>query len=260
MLIFVHTSFRVLRFRAGIWLMNRKVTQQEMINGMKPVFMTLPRGWIPPMRQDMNQIWKHFRLKGMKYFTFGGPKHIFSRYAERSNPYSRFYQAWVGIYVIEGEAERFGLNGNNIEELGKLAQSDQVVWLRAMGDTMPEASWTGFIRKEKMTIDGLKRPCFEGTIVSHSDLTGNKNSDLVKLLGMPPRSEWEDEFTPHHRITLKGIYGWWYSDEYDVTVVYYGCGFIFETRSGENVDYYREIFIDLVRLLRSVTFVSVEKT
>jgi hypothetical protein len=261
LLVFILTGYHNLRFRAGVWMTNRNTPEQERMHGVRPVFTDIPGGWSRPMKQDMNHIWKPLNLKGMNYFSFGAPKHFFSKYAERSNPFSRFYQAWFGVYVIQADTGRFGIPRDNleIEELGKLAEFDQRAWLRAMGDTLPEATWTGFIRQDRILINGQPRQCYEGTIVSHSDLSGSKSNRLINLFGMPPQERWEDEVAPFHDITLKGIYGGWYSVQYNVTIVFYGCGSIVTTRSGEKIDHYSEILNDLIRLAEGVKLVPVEE-
>jgi hypothetical protein len=261
LLIIILTGYHSLRFRAGVWMTNRNTPEQERIHGVRPVFTHIPGGWSRPMKQDMNHIWEPLKLKGMNYFSFGAPSHLFSRYAERSNPFSKFYQAWFGVYVIQADTGWIGNTRDNIEieELGKLAEFDQRAWLRAMGDTLPLATWTGFIRQDKILIDGRLRPSYEGTIVSHSDLSASKTNRLINLLGMPPRERWEAELIPFHNITLKGIYGGWYSEEYCVVIVYYGCGSIVTTRSGEKIDHYSEILNDLIQLAEGMKLVPVEE-
>ena len=257
--VLIFYSFHWLRLQAGAWIGDRNITDQEVISGVRPIFSYLPAGWTSPMKQDMNTIWEPLGLRGMNYFTFGGAKTLFSKYARRSDPHSKFYQAWFGVYVIQGGEDRFTLMGNDIdiEALGRLAQFDQIAWLTAMGDSQPTATWTGFIRQDRILIEGIERPCFEGTIVSHSDLTDRRDSGHVRLLGMPPRSSWEYTLIPYHHLTLKGIYGGWYSAAHGVTIVYYGCGSVFTTRTGEKIDYYQEIKQDLIRLAEGMKIISI---
>lgn len=197
----------------------------------------------------------------IKKKVIGAPCHFFSKYAERSNPFSKFYHAWFGVYVIQADSGRLGFTRDNlgIEELGKLAEFDQRAWLRAMGDTLPEATWTGFIRKDKILIDGNTRPCYEGTIVGHSYLSDNKSNQFINFLGMPPKERWEDALAPFHDIILKGIYGGWYSEEYNMTIVYCGCGSIITMLSGQKIDHYSEILDDLIHLAEGIQFRPIEK-
>lgn len=252
-------SYHALRLRIGIWMINHKSARQEIINGVKPMFTKVPAGWIKPMKQEMNQIWKPLQLKGMNYFTFGGHNTLFSKFVERSNPHSRFYQAWFGVYVIKNEGTSFGIREGNpdIIALGNLANFDQRAWLKAMGDPTPRVEGIGYVKTDSLSIEGTKHAFFEGDILSHSDLTDSISSKLVQLLGMPPRSRWKDDVTKYHDIRLKGIYGVWYSDRYDVTFVVYGCGCSFETFSHQLFNHYDEIRHDLVVMAEGIRFAPV---
>jgi hypothetical protein len=240
-------------------MINRNTARQEIINGVKPIFTKLPAGWIMPMKQEMNRIWEPLHLNGMNYFTFGGSKTLFSKFVERSNPRSRFYQAWFGIYVIKNEGKSLGIRDGNpdIIALGKLANFDQRAWLKAMGDPTPKVEGIGYVKTDSLSIEGIKQAFFEGEILSHSDLTDPISSKLVRLLGMPPKSRWKDDVTKYHDITLKGIYGVWNSDRYDVTFVVYGCGCSFETASHKFFNHYDEIRHDLAAMAEGIRFVPV---
>jgi hypothetical protein len=255
----IFSSFHWLRLQASAWLGERSITDQETINSIRPVFTYLPAGWMSPMKQDMNRVWEPLGLRGTHYFTFGEPETVISKYTQRSNPDSKYYQAMFGVYVISGGEDRFMLPGNeiDIEALGRLAQFEQITRLKAMGDPQPIATWTGFIRQDRILMEGIGRPCFEGTIVSHSDLTDRRDLSPVRLLGTPPRSRWEDTLSPYHPLTLKGIYGGWHSAVHGVTIVYYGYGSVFTTRTGVRIDYYQEIKQDLIRLAEGVKMIAV---
>jgi hypothetical protein len=209
------------------------------------------------LKQEMTAICRPLGLRGMDYFTFGGPKHFFARYVERSNPFSRFDQAWFGVYIIKASKERFGLDGDGIEAVARLAESDQRAWLEAMGDPDPVATWTKLGLREEILIDGHEVSLWEGTIVSHSDLTDAPVSRFASLLGMPPQSNWEGVVTLYHEITLKGIYGAWYLEECGVAVVLYGCASVFDTVGGETYDYYELMKPELLRLALGVKIVPV---
>jgi len=249
-----------LRLRIGIWMLNRKMVEQEIENGVKPVFTKIPHGWISPIKQQMNYIWRPLHLKGMNYFTFGTTRTIFSRFVERSNPYSRFYQAWSGVYVIKNQGKPFGVKGENIdiESLGKLAEFDQKAWLVAMGDPAPEVGFVKFTKIDSILINGTRWAFFEGTIITHSDLTDTFSGHLVQLLRMPSKSRWGDELTKYHDITLQGIYGVKYSREYGVTFVVYGCGSLFETVSHKIFNHYDKIRRDLYVIAEGIRFIPVK--
>ncbi|MFZ2053137.1 MAG: hypothetical protein WAU81_02960 [Candidatus Aminicenantales bacterium] len=250
-------SCHALRFRRGARAISEKITRQEVANGVRPEFNVLPKGWINPLKQDMNHIWEPLGLKGMNYFTFGGPKSLLARFAERTNPHSKFYQAWFGVYIIQTDRAPFGMSDGvvDIDALGDLAEYDQRAWLKAMGDPIPEAEWVAFAPRDALVIDGRRRPFFDGTIISHSDLPELATTPLAKFLGTPPASRWHDDVTPHHDLTLKGIYGAWYSEDYGMTIVVYGCGSLFRTLPGDSVNHYERIREELVELAEGIRLV-----
>jgi hypothetical protein len=207
--IFIFFSFHALRLKFGLWTLNNKVDRQELDNGVKPVFEYLLKGYISPFKQNMNTIWESMEIKGMNYFTFGGTKTLFSKYVERSNPYSHLYQSWFGTYIIKCDVHKFfDSNGELIiEELGKLAELDQNAWLKAAGDKATHANWLDFGMQESINVDGQNVKFIQGTLVTHSDLSDNGESKLAGLLGMPSGKLWKNELSAYHDITLKGIYG-----------------------------------------------------
>lgn len=238
------------------------ISPKESTDGIKPLFTYLPDSWVPPLEQSMDHIWEPLCLRGMNYFTFGRPKSELTGYAERSNPFSKYYQAWFGVYVIKSTAKHFGFESDEvrIEELGKLAEFDQRAWLKAMNDPQPVAKFVDFGEKIKVLIDGKERFLYEMSLISHSDLTESQDSNLAKMLGMPPKSEWGHELSAYHELTLKGIYGAWYEELYDVTIVIYGCGSVFKTSSGQVYDHYQKIKEELLALARGIKLVAVEKS
>jgi len=255
--IFGYFGFHTLRIQLVNNKIHNKTLNQETKNRVKPVFNNLPDGWNMPMKQAMNNIWKSLSIKGINYFTFGKPKTVFSKYIERSNPRSRFYQSWFGIYIISGENKSFGIkNGEiNISELGQLAEFDQQAWLKAMGDPNPEAKFIGnFTILDSFVIDGSKQTIYEGRMKTHSDLTEKNKTRLVQYLGMPPKQKCENKFTSYHTVTLKGIYGGWYNKQNEVTIVFYGCGVEkMETKEGEIKGQYHKIKPDLIEILKGIS-------
>ncbi len=261
-LFFIAKSFHSLRLQFGVWKLNKRPANQEILNGVKPHFTYLPHAWISPMmKQEMNQIWEPLNLKGMNYFTLGGPKNIFAKYVERSNPCSPYYQAWFGVYIIKAPKERFGFDREemDVNELGKLAVYDQNAWLKAMGDPNPLAHGEHYEKTGTINSGGIERTLYEGTMASHADLSQKARSLLVRFLGVPSKSLWEHELAPYHTVTLKGIYGGWYSPEYDVTIVFYGCGSLFQTSSGKTYNHFETIKDELLRMAEGIEFIPVQK-
>jgi hypothetical protein len=110
---------------------------QERADGIAVQFGTLPTAWIAPMKNLMNPIWKPVGFSGVNYFTFAGPSSVFGNYSERSNPASRYYQAWFGAYVAKPDG---GVIPNDLSALAiQIASLDQRSWLEAVGDSHPVA-------------------------------------------------------------------------------------------------------------------------
>ncbi len=261
-LLFIATSFHALRLQFGVWKLNRRPANQEILNGVKPRFGYLPSPWVSPMmKQQMNQIWEPLNLKGMNYFTFAGPKNIFAKFVERMNPYSPYYQAWFGVYIIKAPQERFGFDQDemDVKELGKLAVYDQNAWLKATGDPNPLVRGEHYEKAGKIRVGGTERTLYEGTMTSHADISENKELLLVRFLGVPSKSVWERDLTPYHVVTLEGIYSGWYSRDYEVTIVFYGCGSIFQVSSGKTYNHFEKIKDELLRMAEGIEFVPVKK-
>jgi len=259
--LYIYFGFHALRIQMAVHKINNKTFDQEIDNGVNPVFDHIPEGWIAPMKQPMNTIWKPLGIKGMNYFTFGKPKTVFSNYIERSNPQSPFYQAWFGVYVISSKNTCFGIeNGKiNIFELGKLAEYDQRAWLNAMGDPDPQARWIGFTTLDSLLIDESNRIFYEGVIETHSDLTNKITGQLTTFLGMPPEQEWQQQLSSFHPVTLKGIYGGWYDKQHQVTIVVYGCGIdSIQSKSGKIAEQYDTIKEDLIEMAKRIRIVRIE--
>lgn len=262
--VFVAASFHALRLHFGVWKINGRPANQEILNGVKPRFGYLPAPWISPMiKQEMNQIWEPLNLKGMNYFTFAGPKNILAKFVERSNPYSPYYQAWFGVYIIKAPQgrERFGFDREemDVKELGKLAVYDQNAWLKAAGDPNPLVRGKHYEKAGKIRLGGIERALYEGAMSSHSDLSGNKESFLIRFLGAPLKSTWERDLTPHHVVTLNGVYCGWYSPEFEVTIVFYGCGSLFRASSGKTYNHFEKIKGELLKMAEGIEFVPVIK-
>jgi hypothetical protein len=53
----------------------------------------------------MTPHWEPLHATGTNYYAFGAPKPG-NRYAERSDPASPLYQAWIGVYAIDTRDRR----------------------------------------------------------------------------------------------------------------------------------------------------------
>ena len=99
------------------------------------VSFNLPKGWINGlMTFDMTSVWKKYGIdaKGINYFSIG---HIKNNLSTRFVPNSKYYQAWLGGYLVKFSGKR----NWDIKEHFKLAKADQLNWLKLYGDPEPLA-------------------------------------------------------------------------------------------------------------------------
>lgn len=241
----VLSSCQSVKLALGRTLTNRSeaTREQEDSTGATVKLTIIPKGWAKPFKLPMNDIWRELNLRGVNYFTFGESPGLAS-YSTRADFRSSRYQAWMGVYVVEAKKSVFGrdnsvINRNPslfIRELSRLAEHDQKAWLKAAGDPSPKAELTKFRRVGSLRMAGEERAVFEGTMVSHSDLSLSENG-AASLLGRPKASYWSPHLSPYHDVVLKGYYVPWYSEEFKTVFVAYGNATSFQTKSGVVIDY-----------------------
>lgn len=211
----------------------------------------------------MNDIWRELNLRGVNYFTFGESPGLAS-YSSRADFRSPRYQAWMGVYAVEAKKNIFDRDNSTINrnpalfirELSRLVEHDQKAWLKAAGDPSPKAELIKFRRVGSLKVAGADRAVFEGTMVSHSDLSASEKG-LVSLLGHPKASYWSADLTPYHDVTLKGLYVPWYSEEYKTVFVAYANGASFRTKSGEMIDNVAVLDSELKSMISGIKVVAV---
>jgi hypothetical protein len=248
----------------GRTLTNRSeaTREQENSTGATVKLTIIPKGWANPFKLPMNDIWKDLNLRGVNYFTFGESPGLAS-YSTRADFRSSRYQAWMGVYVVEAKKSVFGhdnsvINRNPslfIRELSRLAEHDQKAWLKAAGDPSPKAKLTKFRRVGSLRVAGEERAVFEGTMVSHSDLSLSENGP-ASLLGRPKESYWSPHLSPYHDVVLKGYYVPWYSEEFKTVFVAYGNATSFKTKSGAVIDYGPSLENELKNMIAGVRVVQ----
>ena len=194
-------------------------------------FESLPVGWVSASIR-MDEIWTPLRMHGFNHYAFGGPvpPHEF---ASRSDPSSEFYQAWLGVYTINGGRELFR-SGNEDEEfsqLSRVAELDQRAWLEGMGDPRPLAERKHKPTKTDILIDGAKRPLFLEDMDSHSDL-GETSTQVSKQLGRPEAGNWKKVVDPYDNLLLHCYYSFWYDEAHNTTIVIYGVSSSFREKTG----------------------------
>ena len=191
---------------------DQATVEQERSNGAAVVLATIPKGWTKPFKLAMNDIWKDLHLRGVNYFSFGGPQGVRS-YSSRADFRSSRYQAWMGVYALDARQNLFGHDNalinrspaSFIRELARLAEHDQKAWLQNAGDPSPEAKSTRFRQAGTLRIDGADRAVFECTMESHSDLSLSEKG-VASLLGRPKPSYWTPHLSAYHNVTLHGFY------------------------------------------------------
>jgi hypothetical protein len=259
----VLTSCQSVKFALGRTLTNRDeaTRRQEDSTGVTVKLATIPRGWVTPFKLSMNNIWRELNLRGVNYFTFGESPGLAS-YSSRADFRSPRYQAWMGVYAVEAKKNIFDRDNSTINrnpallirEISRLAEHDQKAWLKAAGDPSPKAELIKFRRVGSLNVAGEERAVFEGTMVSHSDLSVSE-SGPASLFGRPKASYWSQHLSPYHDVVLKGYYVPWYSEEFKTVFIAYGNASSFKTKSGVVMDYGPTLESELKNMIAGVRIV-----
>ncbi|MCP2604938.1 hypothetical protein NLC29_02150, partial [Candidatus Aminicenantes bacterium AH-873-B07] len=220
-----------------------------------------------PLKGAMDNIWKHrIKRKGMNYFIMGAPKSIFSNYIERFNPKSKFYQAWFGCYtVLDGENKiPYGFRKDNPiwEEFIKLAIEDQNAWLYTYGVKNPDTKIIRQIGKTKIIYIGNRKAYlsfWEGESKSDLNEKGSISPELNRLLGIPPKEDWNKIVKAHHKLILKGFFIVWRQSPYPATFCCYGCGVKFKTINGKVIDTFELLKNDLLEMAKVIKIETIKR-
>jgi hypothetical protein len=243
-----------LKLRLAAWHAGRGAGAAETRHGLKPRFKALPPGWVAQMCQPMDSIWAPLGLKGTNYYSFGGPAQAPHTYSARSDPSSRLYQAWFGVYIIAGRVNWLAADGSvHFPDLSRVAERDQNDWLSTMGDEHPETSCVAAGEPESLEIAGKIRPLIKATLRSHSDLSPGRTG-LAAQLGMPKPEQWNQDLEAYHDILLTGFFSTWYEPVENATIVVYANAAGYQTKDGRAVDYFPSLQKDLISMIRSVEF------
>jgi hypothetical protein len=231
-----------------------ELVAQERADTLAIVFTKPPPVWITPMKNQMNSIWEPIKSNGVNYYMFAKPRTWFNRYAERSNPISPYYQAWVGGYVIKA---RDGSLPTNLDSLAwQVTALDQRSWLSAMGDPSPIADSSPATRIGNITVDGRDLQLWRGTMRSHSDLSAHPTGPLATLIGMPPKSSWPSGVDSFHDVSLDGYFACWVDSQRRVSVVVYAVAANYAAQTEERSNS-RLINDELLTLMKSATLEEV---
>ena len=222
---------------------------QERKDGVAIDFASAPAAWVKPMKNLMNPIWLPIQAEGVNYFTFAAPSNLLRGFSERSNPRSRYYQAWVGGYVTKRS------DGTLPSDLpmwaSKVTALDQRSWLSAMGDPMPVADFGPAVPVGNIAVDGHDLQLWHGAMQSHSDLSDHPHGPLATLLGMPPKSTWPKGIQAFHSVTLDGYFVCWSDPKRNISVVIYAVAAVFGKPPGVIVDNRSTIKDELLNLMKS---------
>lgn len=221
-------------------------------------FGPLPEGWTQN-REVMDPHWVALRATGTNYYALGAARPG-RKYVERSDPGSRFYQAWFGVYAVDGHGDLFRGHDRNgqFAWLARLAEFDQSSWLEAMGDPHPLARWTSRGTPHEQVIAGAARTSFTATMKSHSDVSvlGPQSTPLARALGMPNLNVGRVRVGSFHPLTLRGFYAFWYDAKRKTTFVVYGVSSAFTDKNGRAHDNAIALRADFKRLLANVRIVD----
>jgi hypothetical protein len=239
--------------------LNQKPEPPEQENGYKATFSNLPAQWTNPLKQNMETHWQSINRRGMNYFALGKAEGE-NQFSNRSNPDSKYYQAWVGAYVLSGKEKLFASMENSeinermeevLSEMAMLAQLDQKTWLFAAGDPQPLATSPSLTKTETVSKFGLNIPLYQGTINSHSDLTDRSN-EISDLVGMPPTSAWGSRLDAYHDVTLSVYYLPFYDAQKQLLVVVYGASARFTDKLGKAYNYENALKAELINIMKSI--------
>lgn len=139
--LFACTSIKV---KLGGRISVKQQDSLENVMAIRPKFDYLPSKWSPMFKQNMNNVWKKLNIQGINYFAFGKPG-LFKKYASRTDPNAKYYQAWFGTYIIKADKQVFQSSNADINKFpevgimqyGKLAEYDQMAWLLSRIATSP---------------------------------------------------------------------------------------------------------------------------
>lgn len=208
----------------------------------------------------MDEIWVPLKLKGVNYFAYGAAVKP-NTFAARSDASSPLYQAWFGVYAINGGKEVFakGIKSQEFDWFSKFAELDQVSWLGAMGDPRPNAKWIQHSNPQTIYIDGEARTLYMATMLSDSDISESSDhlTGLAKSIGMPQElASGPVPVKPFHRLTVKGLYSFWYDSKRDMVFVVYAVASVFKDSTGHLHDNYPRLSKQFREMMQKVKVID----
>ncbi|MBD2767975.1 hypothetical protein IC235_08725 [Hymenobacter sp. BT664] len=238
----------------------------EQRNGYRVTFGNLPPQWTRLIKLDMTRQWQPIGQRGMNYFAIGRAEND-NAFSNRTNLNSKYYQAWVGAYVVDGTADLFdGVPNADINatiragmpqmlaRIARFSELDQAGWLTAAGDPSPLASTGPSTKVGEVNKFGLTIPLYAATQASHSDLTTATN-EISELIGMPPAAIWQNKVGAYHPVSLNVYYLPFYDAEKRLLVIGYAASANYTTRQGNRRDNEDKLKEQLLNILKSIELV-----
>jgi len=224
---------------------------------------------------DMSPVWRRYGLhaKGVNYFTIGAVRKGLST---RFDANSRYYQAWLGGYIVRFPEPREWTLADHFE----LGVADQKNWLILYGDKEPRVAVqkSSVKPRGRITVSGRKGKLYEGNIWSDTDvgdgrppwflpamLQGgtayyNRTYPGLHLSAGNFLPVWKDDnepLAPYQKILLKGYIGIVPLDA-NTTALLYANGCEFTDRNGKKADTFAKIAKELRTRMEQVRIQSVE--
>ncbi len=251
--------------RSLVQLQTKIAYPEEKKYQMIPHFSYAPKPWTKyPIKTRLlrakeimqeNQDW-------LGYFFLGGYRNWKSAFIERFNPYSPYYQAWVGCYVIHTPITKnstrivgFEENGEPIlDELATIGLGDQLAWLHSYGDPKPYVEVVKAEPLPPQNFHPLAQAAFLGEMWTHSDVNLNGSIDWrYNLIFGKPHPRILKTVEPYHDILMRGYYIAWCQPEKRITVISYGAvAAHFETKSGKTISHWDTLNEELKRVIKSL--------
>lgn len=246
--------------------------RRENLVGYKVEFKNIPDGWLKEtVNVDMTFTWWKYGLRGVQglnYFTIGS---IIDGLSTRFDPKSKYYQAWVGCYLVKLDKP----SEWNMNEVYKLALADQDNWLGMYGVQNPNAyvDEKNIRDEESITISGYKAHVQSGNIWSHSDVStrqptiinmlklnayaqlvrsANNDFDIEAQSLIPPFVEEKVKIeTDHEKLLLSGIIAYVEITD-NVKALFYANGYIDQKANTNTFDQMRDEIYDMFKNARIV--------
>lgn len=204
-------------------------------------------------------------VEAAAYSLFGG-FNLSRRYSDFMNPYSRYYQAWLGAYVVFDDEQRqaFGFNERGrfiAQDVAAVLEADQRLVYRSAvcPNRFPDGNAVGFTSElvgEQRQVDGESwwRICGEAeTWSAYHRGTPEGSSLRSRVYGIVPSSA-EHGVDDYHPLRYKGEFWMRYFPEHEATCAKFYIYPYYSDRHGREVTKGEQIIAECQELLEAITF------